>query len=315
MRLRLVQWLSLLTRSSAEYNNPTSCRVLVTEESSTAMMRRVLWLLTGAVFIAAACTDALGPPAGAVGFTPPAHYRIWWAVAEACAGRTGDFDAVHWYTVPASESFSLEGQTVNGAWYQAGNKIALGANQMGNGELVRHEMVHALMQSGDHPRSIFLDQCADVVNCVERCVSDAGGPPDTSAMAVVVAPSAMDVSVEIIPHPLSLTSNNGWFSCVISAKNLAPYPVRVPVPLYDDTLSADFSWTLTPVAPATGGMARVYSPATEYVLFAPAGTAGATRRLVGDAIPRPGQLTPGQYQMSAFFVTQPAPPALLTVTP
>ena len=79
-----------------------------------------------------------------------------------------------------------------------------------------------------------------------------------------------------------------------------------------DTLQADFSWTLTRFAPATD--ARVYSPPTAYVSFAPAGAAGA-RRLVADAIPRPAELIPGQYQMSAFFVTQPAPPVFLTVTP
>ena len=140
-------------------------------------MRRVVWLLTGAVFIAAACNDALGPPAGAVGFTPPGHYRIWWEVAEACTGRTGDFDAVRWYTVPASESFSLEGQTVMAPGIRR-SKIALGANQMGNGALIRHEMVTRCCSRAtipfDSPR-----QCADVVNCVDRCLSDAGIPPDT----------------------------------------------------------------------------------------------------------------------------------------
>src|SRR5271168_4795850 len=101
-----------------------------------SMTSRASWALALAVAVFG-CRDALGPPAGAVRFTPPGHYRVWWQVAEACAGRTADFDAVTWYTVPASDSFSLEGESVNGAWYQAGNKIALGADQTQNAQLVR----------------------------------------------------------------------------------------------------------------------------------------------------------------------------------
>src|ERR1700722_8172248 len=283
----------------------------------TQMPTRASRRLTGAMVLIATmgvvaaygCSDTLGPPVGAVRFTPPAHFRVWWQVAEACAGRSGDFDAVSWYTVPASDSFSLEGQTVNGAWNQDGNKIALGAGQMQNGQLVRHEMVHAIMQSGDHPRDIFLDQCADVVVCLDRCVSDAGGPPDTSASARIVAASAMEVTFSIIPNPVSLSSGKGWFSCLIAAKNYAPYPVRVAVPLYEGAPQGDFRLEVTALSPDTGGITRIYSPPTAYVLFAPAGTAGATRRLVGDVLPSPTELPPGQYQVAAWFITQPARPS------
>jgi hypothetical protein len=140
-------------------------------------------VLTGAI----ACTQAVGPPAGSRQFNPPARYKAWWRLTESCSGLSGDFSKVRWYRVPNSDSFSLEGSTVNGAWYADGNRIALGDSEVNNGALVRHEMLHALLRNGNHPRNQFLGNCSDIVVCIDRCVHDGGGPPDTSDAAPLLS--------------------------------------------------------------------------------------------------------------------------------
>jgi len=46
-------------------------------------------------------------PLGAVQFTPPAVYRVWWDLTQACSGLSGDFPRVTWYRVPDAETIPL----------------------------------------------------------------------------------------------------------------------------------------------------------------------------------------------------------------
>ena len=62
------------------------------------MPLRLRWLC---LLLLLGCLDTFAP-AGAVVFTPPAAYGIWWAEIESCAGISGDFAAIDWYEVPGS---------------------------------------------------------------------------------------------------------------------------------------------------------------------------------------------------------------------
>jgi hypothetical protein len=44
-------------------------------------------------------------------------------------------------------------------WVRNGNRIYLPANALGEEWLVRHEMLHALLQTGTHPPEVFIDAC------------------------------------------------------------------------------------------------------------------------------------------------------------
>ncbi len=110
-------------------------------------MRLRLGWLTPLVLLG--CLDAFAP-AGAVPFTPHAVYRVWWAEVESCAGIQGDFDRVEWYEVPGS-SYSCpayEGQC--DGWWRSPHTIYMAQGLLYNRRLAEHEMLHDLLQRGDH---------------------------------------------------------------------------------------------------------------------------------------------------------------------
>ena len=255
----------------------------------------------------AGCAD-MGPPSGVVAYVPPAIYASWWQLTERCSGRIGDFAGVRWYFVPGAASFNLEGQSVAGAWYSAGNRIVIAADYVDDGDLVRHEMLHALLQAGGHPRGAFLGSCGDIVLCVEGCVRDAGGPPDTSTTAAIVRPTDMTITTMLEPNTISLSRDSGLFTVTVDVTNPEPRAVRVAVPANLPWVGFEFSGT-------GGGEGTSNSDTT--VAFAPAGSAGSTRRYVFDvqpAIPDFVDLTPGSYTVRGTFVHQTAPVIGLTVT-
>jgi hypothetical protein len=96
------------------------------------------------------CLDAFAP-AGAAPFTPPAAYRTWWTAIAACAGIAADFERVDWYQVPDSSYPCPAYDGRCGGWWQPPHTIYLAAAWLSDRRLVEHEMLHDLLQRGDHP--------------------------------------------------------------------------------------------------------------------------------------------------------------------
>lgn len=264
------------------------------------------------VWLWACGCDATGLPHGAQRFTAPAQYRAWWALTEACSGLHGDFNAVTWYVVPHADSFSLEGASVNGVWYGGRpNRIVLGDSVKFVGSLVRHEMLHALLQVVGHPRQQFLGNCSDIVVCIEKCVSDAGGPPDTSGGAPLLATSALSAAVLIAPDTESVSADSGWVTVTLSVTNTTRSPGRVQVPVSDSTPLTDVNLHWRPPDIVAGEDAFFLD---YYFTLAPSDSAGSVRRVVFDE-----QVTlvnpPPQITFSGSFGPYPAPARVLTVTP
>ena len=87
-------------------------------------------------------------------------YQQWWAKTEACSGRHGELGQVAFYAVDAPSGAIKLGKEVAHAWWvRNGNRIYLPANALGEEWLVRHEMLHALLQTGTHPPEVFIDAC------------------------------------------------------------------------------------------------------------------------------------------------------------
>ncbi len=112
----------------------------------------------------AAC-EMLGPPSelptNAQLMLAPADYRAWWDATEACSGRSGDFDSIEWYVVPGVASFETpEGPKV-GLWSHssAGMRVVIADSYAENELVVRHEMLHALLDRGGHPDEYFTTRC------------------------------------------------------------------------------------------------------------------------------------------------------------
>lgn len=130
------------------------------------------WLAVGA------CTNPLAPQ-GAEPFIPPASFSHNWATVEACSHQLGDLTRIQWFVVPATATWQYNfpcTESSNGAcqgvWiaphhiYVAAHVLAdslakvtyllhtdgsLTVDTVPPFRVVKHEMLHDLLQSGDHP--------------------------------------------------------------------------------------------------------------------------------------------------------------------
>ena len=188
----------------------------------TSILRRLAALLA-----LAACESPTAPrlPAGAVRFTPPSIYREWWALTEQCSGRQASFDAISWYVVP--DAYSLPGTNgLNGLWYGDNRIILAGADDgISAGDLVRHEMLHAILRGGGHPRDMFVGRCDGVVVCIAECLSGGGPPPPPDPAARPVPASTLDLTVDVVPDAPGSGTWDGYFMMIVHAHNPASYPV------------------------------------------------------------------------------------------
>ena len=148
-------------------------------------------------------------------------------MTEACSGYTRDLAAVRWYKVPGPQ-FTHNGQEVGGYYNIRNNQIVLAEDYVESGELVRHEMLHALLRKEGHPRAQFLGACASRVPCQGSCVSDAGAWHDPSPFTVMSSDS-LDVSAEATLLPPE-TDGQRWFALEVSVKNSRAGAVVVAAP-------------------------------------------------------------------------------------
>ena len=87
-------------------------------------------------------------------------YQEWWDKTVACSGQTGQMTNVSFYAVDApAGAIELAGEMAHAWWVREGNRIYLPASALGEEWLVRHEMLHALLQRGSHPASVFVQAC------------------------------------------------------------------------------------------------------------------------------------------------------------
>lgn len=112
----------------------------------------------------AAC-EMLAPPsplpATAQAMNPPEQYRTWWAETEACSGLQGSFEQIKWFVVPDSLTFSTNTGEKVGLWTEssAGTRIIIAGAYSGHELVVRHEMLHALLDREGHPAEYFQTRC------------------------------------------------------------------------------------------------------------------------------------------------------------
>lgn len=167
-------------------------------------------------------------PPGAEAFAPPTVYARWWAMTEACSGRSADLGAVHWYRVPGSR-FMHGGQPTAGYWNKYTNRIVLAVEGIAQGPIVRHEMLHALLQGGGHPRSQFLGACASLVLCQGMCIKDAGRWHLPRQDYGVLPPESLDVAsrAELLPRE---SDGQRWLTLMVTVRNPRGRAVVVAAP-------------------------------------------------------------------------------------
>lgn len=114
-------------------------------------------------FLLAACGDPFEPSAPYHEFVPPPEFRNWWIETETCSRRSGNFELISWF-VFETNGISFEGHLANGMWAKPHRiwfvPIVLDTaltSEWIRKHIVKHEMLHDLIQSGGHP-PVF-EQC------------------------------------------------------------------------------------------------------------------------------------------------------------
>jgi hypothetical protein len=109
---------------------------------------------TAALVVLAACGFDPGDDSP---MTPPTVYREWWAKTEACSGLRGDFDRVKWSVVPG-HSFPCASGRCAGHW-EPRHEVFIAQQWLMNEMVVRHEMLHDLLDRAGHPDPPFGNPC------------------------------------------------------------------------------------------------------------------------------------------------------------
>jgi hypothetical protein len=115
------------------------------------------------VLVAASCTglEPTAPPDGAIPMAVPAEYATWYARTEACAELRGQLEGIEWYVVPDAATFETSIGEKVGLWERVGNvsRITIAGDYVGNEMVVRHEMLHDLLERTGHPPEYFVARC------------------------------------------------------------------------------------------------------------------------------------------------------------
>jgi len=100
-------------------------------------------------------------PEGAVEFAAPSEYNTWWARTEGCAELSGEMARVEWYVVPDASTFDTDQGPKVGIRIKSGNNIAIvvAGNYQHHEMVVRHEMLHAILDKPGHDPVYFEQRC------------------------------------------------------------------------------------------------------------------------------------------------------------
>ena len=234
---------------------------------------------------------------GAEQFAPPSVYERWWSMVESCSGLSRPMGDVPFYVVRGTNEIPLEnGDKVAAYWSPAGDWIVVAEYYQMFGQVVRHEMLHALLERTGHPREIFLDRCAGVNHCGPSCRSDAGPPAAPSSSMARVPPSHFVLGLEVSPQTPRLSAEEGFFSITVTAQNPSTDAVVLDVAGGNPIFSLEF------FGPAGDFLQNQYAVDIERLRFAP----GETKRQVYDFRIGPRDASgwaypPGEYVMRGAY--------------
>ncbi|MDB4915450.1 MAG: hypothetical protein JWM95_3094 [Gemmatimonadetes bacterium] len=258
--------------------------------------------------LTACASTAVAPlPEESRQFTPPPQYALWWKMAEACSGRQRDFNSVKWYRhadfVPTAPSTG-DG-AVQGEYFYGLNSVVITDNSINNPMVVRHEMLHALIDQKGHPAAEFRDSCGGLVTCFDACERAVGKIPVASVDAEVIDVTKLAVSQSVAPQNISMSMDGGYFALIVQVTNPLDHAVWVrlkPQPT-DPKRAATFGY-------ATVMGAQYDNVDGDLVSFGP----GETKRVVYDLTVNDIPQQDGQRSVRAFYNATMLDKELLTIT-
>ena len=276
-----------------------ACEMSFAPSRRKLLRRGTAIALTTALGCGSISDPALDPRA--VSLQPLPVYARWWSMVESCSGLNGSLSDLTWYQVPGSATVDYGSDEVSAYWSAAGNRIVVAGDATDAGDIVRHEMLHALLRKRGHPREYFLARCGGVVSCASSCVSDAGPAPSVDASTEQVGSDRLQLFVSVIPEHPSSTIDGGVFTLEVSATNTSPNPVLVN--FGSVVLSHSFFYTLVgPLGGGLSGSAPILDSSVKYFL------AGETKRQYFDfvlgAFLGGRTMPPGDYRVYAGYETR-----------
>lgn len=272
------------------------------------MIRRFgrLGRLFASCLILVGCSDLFAPdvPEGAIQLTPlPAEYEDWWRLAERCSGASGEFAYVDWGVVPGVSTIpGTEGAV--GTYYRNRHQIILVERGTLDGHLVRHEMLHALLRVGGHPREFFVERCGGLVSCGGPCYQEASrtGPPNSTAP--IVSTRLLNIATEVWPSNVSLsTGTRGCATVVVRVGNPLSDTVRIRM-----TRAGTVTWSVNGLESIGDGGPLVID---SLVVLAP----GAVRSYAFDCPRLIQSLGPGDHYITGRVGGRRSERVLLRITP
>jgi len=89
---------------------------------------------------------------------PPPAYEAWFTRVASCMRRgstrlVADYDKIRWYSAVDIRNQG-DGVRAWGLWTEP-HKITIRGDQLGNPDVVMHEIIHDLLQSGSHEAGYF----------------------------------------------------------------------------------------------------------------------------------------------------------------
>jgi hypothetical protein len=282
-------------------------------------MRSAPWSTLLLLAFLVACEAPAAPilPAGAQRFAPPPAYQLWWETTLECSGRHAPLSGVRWYVVPGASTVQVDGRQYAGYWSSAGNSIVLAEEAMLDGSLVRHEMLHSLIEAGGHPRGEFLGRCAGVVECDDRCIADAEPLQPVDPSIAQVEPDALEIEVTVSPQAPSRVQFGGYFTMTVMVRNPRGEPVVVTLPPSTDAgppVSFEYrveqsgGWLASNERAWDDGVTRFAPDEAKRYVF--------DFHMVGpDESTLDGGLRPGTYDLRGAFAGRWAPATTITLSP
>jgi len=247
-----------------------------------------------------ACSRIVEPalPADAEAFSPPPVYSTWWKMTEACSTLTGSLAGVTWYQTTEVVHDTHSGDVIAGYWVPGSNRIVLTNSVMMNGGIVRHEMLHALLQRGRHPRGQFLGNCAGTVDCEDACAADAGSYPAPPESPIAVPGDSIEITLDVEPRTPARNIDEGRFSLTVFARNRSAHWVTAS-PAAGIDARQTFSFDVHGANGTQAGDQRAIDPSQ--TIFAPHETKRQVFDLVIGDYPFTNQLLPGDYVARGAF--------------
>jgi hypothetical protein len=98
--------------------------------------------------------------------SPPPELSTWWTELSSCSGRSAPLPALAWFFVPGVY-FDVVRQRYAGFYFVdehaivVAQRVAQQAPLRAN--LYRHELLHVLLATGDHPAEFFQRRCGALV--------------------------------------------------------------------------------------------------------------------------------------------------------